>query len=136
MSFLAKTLDSKFRRWYFILKLDGKLSDSKTKSTERSNRHEKTVKQQRIQKLCKSHDCKLHGCDLRGGEKLRRWLFDARTQHGLTQAQLAEKLGISEAYYSYIEKGERQKKMDITMVWKLSAALDKPIAEIIELEQT
>lgn len=65
---------------------------------------------------------------------MRGWLEKARTEKGLTQAELAKKLDISENYYFRIEKGERQKKMDITLVAKLSVALGIPIEEIVELE--
>ncbi len=66
---------------------------------------------------------------------MRDWLLNARKQKELTQAQIAEKLGITESYYCMIENGDRQKKMDITLVTKLSLILDIPITEIIENEK-
>jgi len=65
---------------------------------------------------------------------MRDWLKEKRLEKGLTMAQTAEKLEISESYYSYIEAGERQKKMDAFLIGKLSAVLDIPAARIIELE--
>lgn len=65
---------------------------------------------------------------------MREWLRENRTGKGLTMKQMAEKLDISEGYYSYIENGERQKNMDITLVAKLSVIFSLPIQQIVELE--
>jgi len=65
---------------------------------------------------------------------MRKWLKEKRIEKGLTMAQLAEKLLITESYYSLIEAGERQKKMDVVIVVRLSKALDIPITDIIILE--
>lgn len=65
---------------------------------------------------------------------MREWLKAKRSEKGLTMAQMAEKLSITESYYSYIEAGERQKKMDVSLVGKLSAALDIPVEEIFREE--
>ena len=66
---------------------------------------------------------------------MRDWLFNSRKEKDLTQAQIAERIGITESYYCMIENGDRQKRMDITLVAKLSEILDIPIAEIAELEK-
>lgn len=66
---------------------------------------------------------------------MRNWLLEARKEKGLTQLDVAKKLDISEGYYSYIESGVRQKKMDMTLVAKLSAIFDIPLAKIVEMEQ-
>ena len=47
---------------------------------------------------------------------------------------LAERLNISESYYSLIENGERQKKMDIAIVNGLSKLLGIPFQKIVEFE--
>lgn len=65
---------------------------------------------------------------------MREWMKEKRTEKGLTMRETAEKLDISEAYYSYIESGERQKNMDITLVAKLSVIFSLPIQQIVELE--
>lgn len=65
---------------------------------------------------------------------MREWLKAKRTEKGLTMAQMAEKLSITESYYSYIEAGERQKKMDVSLVGKLSAALGMPVEEVFRQE--
>lgn len=48
---------------------------------------------------------------------------------------MAEKLGISESYYCLIENGERQKRMDISLLIKLADALEMPITEVVALEE-
>ena len=65
----------------------------------------------------------------------RAWLKEARTKAGMSQAEVAKELGISEAYYSYIEAGERQKNMDITLCAKLSKIFSIEIRQIVELEE-
>ena len=67
---------------------------------------------------------------------MRDWLLNARRERGLTQLDVAKKLDISEAYFNYIENGERQKKMDIALASKLSVILEIPLAEIIEFEKS
>lgn len=65
---------------------------------------------------------------------MRKWLQAAREEKGLAQLDVAKKLDISASYYSYIESGDRQKKMDITLASKLSVIFDIPLQRIIELE--
>ncbi len=66
---------------------------------------------------------------------MREWLKDARTKAGFTMKDVGEKLGISESYYCAIEKGERQKKMDMMVASGLSMILGIPISEIVRMEQ-
>lgn len=65
---------------------------------------------------------------------MREYLISLRTEKKLTQKQIAQKLDISESYYNQIEKGERQKKMDITLLNRLSLALEIPITVLINYE--
>lgn len=65
---------------------------------------------------------------------MRDWLRTKRTEKGFTMKEMAKKLDISEGYYSYIENGERQKNMDITLVAKLSNIFLIPIQQIVEFE--
>lgn len=65
---------------------------------------------------------------------MRDWLLDMRKSKNMTQLEVAKKLDISEAYYSYIESGDRQKKMDLALAAKLSVVFGMPIERIIELE--
>ena len=67
---------------------------------------------------------------------MREWLLNLRKEKGMTQLDVAKQLDISEAYFNYIENGERQKKMDIALVSKLSTVLGVPLTEIIENEKS
>ena len=73
---------------------------------------------------------------MNGGEKMRGWLRAAREEKGMTQLQVAQALGITESYYSFIEKAQRQKKMDITLVWRLSEVFGIPVQQIINYENS
>ena len=65
---------------------------------------------------------------------MRDWLKEKRVENGYTMAQMAAKLDITESYYSMIESGDRQKKMDVALAAKLSAVLDLPLKKIVENE--
>jgi len=65
---------------------------------------------------------------------MRGWLKEKRTEKNLTMSQMAGKMNITESYYSLIESGERQKKMDLSVANQLSAILDVPLMWIIEKE--
>lgn len=65
---------------------------------------------------------------------MREWLLNLRKERGMTQLDVAKKLDISEAYFNYIENGERQKNMDIALASRLSVVLDIPLSEIIDFE--
>lgn len=66
---------------------------------------------------------------------MREWLKKLREENGITQAQMGKKLDISEAYYSYIESGDRQKNLDLTLAVKLSVIFGIPIQQIVEFER-
>ena len=65
---------------------------------------------------------------------MREYLVALRKEKNLTQKELARKLDVSESYYNQIENGERQKKMDISLVNRLSLVLGIPITTIIKHE--
>ena len=65
---------------------------------------------------------------------MRDWLKEKRVECGFTMAQMASKLEITEAYYSLIESGERQKKMDVAIAAKLSAVFGIPLKQIVKFE--
>ncbi|MCM1335739.1 MAG: helix-turn-helix transcriptional regulator [Bacteroides sp.] len=69
-----------------------------------------------------------------GGALMRNYLVTLRKEKNLTQKQLAEKLDISESYYNQIENRERQKRMDITVIDRLSKALGISASDIIRHE--
>ena len=65
---------------------------------------------------------------------MRTWLKNLRIEKNLSMKELGNRLGISESYYCEIENGNRQKKMDVTLIAGLSSALGVPMAHILEME--
>lgn len=65
---------------------------------------------------------------------MRDWLKEKRQAKGLTMAQMAEKLGVTESSYSKIESGERQKRMDIEIAQLLACALGVSVDDIATFE--
>ena len=65
---------------------------------------------------------------------MRDWMKEKRVGSGFTMAQMASKLDITESYYSMIEAGDRQKKMDVALASKLSVVFDMPLKMIAEYE--
>lgn len=63
---------------------------------------------------------------------MREWLIALRGSE--SQDDVAKKLGITQQYYSYIENGERQKKMDIQICEKIAQVFGISVAEIIAYE--
>lgn len=49
-----------------------------------------------------------------------QWLQELRKEKGLTQADMAVRLGISEGYYSMIESGQRKVRMDVGFVLRVA----------------
>ena len=66
---------------------------------------------------------------------MREWLKEARLARKLTQKQMADVVGVTEAYYSLIESGDRQKKIDLTLALRLGTALGLSIDEVAKLEE-
>lgn len=69
-----------------------------------------------------------------GREQVREYLIEAREKAGLTQQDVANRIGISRQYYQMVETGERQKRMDLSLAGGLSAVLNIPIDEIVQRE--
>lgn len=69
-----------------------------------------------------------------GREQVREYLIEAREKAGLTQQDVANRIGISRQYYQMVETGERQKRMDLSIAGGLSVVLNIPIAEIVQRE--
>lgn len=69
-----------------------------------------------------------------GREQVREYLIEAREKAGLTQQDVANRIGISRQYYQMVETGERQKRMDLSLAGRLSVVLNIPIAEIAQRE--
>lgn len=66
---------------------------------------------------------------------MRDWLKSKRLEKGLTMAQMAGELGITESYYSNIEAGKRQKELDLTIAAQLAQILHMSIEEIVACEK-
>lgn len=66
---------------------------------------------------------------------MRSWMEKARKGCGLTMKAAAAKLGISESYYSMIERGERQQKLDIALAVKMSGAFGISLEYIVNQEE-
>lgn len=66
---------------------------------------------------------------------MREWLKEARLARKLTQKQMADAVGVTEAYYSLIESGDRQKKIDLTLALRLGTALGLSIDEVAKFEE-
>lgn len=65
---------------------------------------------------------------------MRQWLKNIRESKGISQQNVAEKVGITRQYYQLIEAGERQQKMDITLIAKLSQVFGVSMNQIIDNE--
>lgn len=65
---------------------------------------------------------------------MREYLKELRLVNNLTMQDIADKIGITRQYYQQIEAGERQKKMDITLVKKLADIFDVSMERIASLE--
>lgn len=66
---------------------------------------------------------------------MREWLKELRENSKMSQQNIADRLGITQNYYSMIELGTRMPKMTIEMAEKLSDALGVPLATILENER-
>lgn len=65
---------------------------------------------------------------------MRGWMAEARKNCDLTMKEAASQLGISESYYSMIERGERQQKLDITFAVKIAAVFGLSLEYIVRQE--
>ncbi len=61
---------------------------------------------------------------------MKKWREDS----GLTLSEMAKKLDISESYYSLIERGKRQEKMDLALAAKISAIFGVPLSRVYQEE--
>lgn len=65
---------------------------------------------------------------------MRNYLRKLRKERGLTQAQVANSLGISQNYYSNIENGTRMKIMDLQLLDSISALYEVSINGLVQQE--
>ena len=68
-----------------------------------------------------------------GAKSVREWLKNLRGDR--SSAEIAEKLGMTQQYYNYIENGKRQMNMDLQLCVKLSKIFDISVEQIIEYEK-
>ena len=66
--------------------------------------------------------------------KKRVYLIDLRNKKGLTQLDVSKSMGISESYYNLIEQGQRQKNMNIVILYGLSKALKVQVNTLVDKE--
>lgn len=66
---------------------------------------------------------------------MRNYLIGLREQRNESQQDVADAIRVSRQYYAMIERGERQKKMDITVMSALATHFNIPLAEFIGLER-
>lgn len=66
---------------------------------------------------------------------MRSWMEKARKSCGLTMRAVATQLGVSESYYSMIERGERQQKLDIALAVKMSEVFGVSLSHIVAQEE-
>ena len=65
---------------------------------------------------------------------MRIWLQDARVKAGLTQQETANRLHLTRQYYTMIEKGQRQKSLDILLAKKISELFNLTLEQIAEYD--
>lgn len=66
---------------------------------------------------------------------MRIWLRRLRNKNGWTQAETAKRLNMSRQLYNFIENGERQKDMTISLGSKLSDLFNIPLSTIRNYEE-
>lgn len=66
---------------------------------------------------------------------MREWLIKKRKELGITQSELALRLGISQQYVSLIEKGNRQEKITVDLIYKLAEVLKISIEDVFYNEK-
>ena len=72
---------------------------------------------------------------LEKGKTVRNYLKKIRLAKNMSQQYVAELIGISQQYYAFIETGQRQLDMSLTIAKALSEALDVPLKEILRHEE-
>lgn len=66
---------------------------------------------------------------------MREYLKQLRTEMGMTMQDVADAFGMTRQYYEMIESGDRQKKMDFSLVTKISDLFGISMEKIAEYEQ-
>ncbi|MDY3927995.1 MAG: helix-turn-helix transcriptional regulator [Clostridia bacterium] len=66
---------------------------------------------------------------------MREWLKKLRISKGLSQQNVSDSINVTQQYYGYIENGDRQKDLDMSMLLKLSKLFDVSVDYIIAEEE-
>ena len=66
---------------------------------------------------------------------MREWLRNARTKAGMSQQEAANKLELTRQYYAMIEKGERQKSLDILLAQKIGSLFNLTLDQIADCDK-
>lgn len=64
------------------------------------------------------------------------WLKELRQKRGMSQKKVADKSGISQQYYAFIESGDRGTKLPVPTAKKIAAALGFDWQRFYEDEKT
>ena len=62
-------------------------------------------------------------------EAFGKYIKNARTRRGISQSAVAEKLGLSQPYYSRIESGQRD--VDLAVAFKICATVGVDIRDFV-----
>ena len=65
---------------------------------------------------------------------MRTYLAKMRIERHMSQQDVARAIGISESYYDLIERGERQKDMDYSLLVKFSCLFNTSIDALVSHE--
>lgn len=66
---------------------------------------------------------------------MRDWMVTRRKELNLTAGQVAEELEITQPYYSMIENGIKQKKMDFYLAYKLANVFKMSLEDVARAER-
>ena len=65
---------------------------------------------------------------------MREWMKEKRTELGLTQQNVADRIGVTKQYYQLIESGKRQKDLCSSLVMNLSSCFNMSPIDIVNRE--
>lgn len=66
---------------------------------------------------------------------MRKYLVTLREKSKYSQQNVAEKLNITTQYYQMIEKGKRQRKMEVTLATQLANIFNISLEELLDEER-
>ncbi|MDL2327506.1 helix-turn-helix transcriptional regulator [Ruminococcaceae bacterium OttesenSCG-928-A11] len=65
---------------------------------------------------------------------MRQYLLDLRENRKMSQQDVAQLAGITQAYYCFIEQGKRQRAMSMATLQKLAMAFSLQPSDIFQME--